>query len=224
MVQLVVLDMAGTTVEDPDGVGRCLKAALSAENIAWVHEEVNAIMGIPKPVAIATLMQSAGLDADSTLVERIHRDFQERMVAYYRTDPEVKEVPGATELFQTLRGHGVKVALDTGFDRSIVDTILRRLGWDGGELDATVASDEVKQGRPYADLVLLAMDLVGVTDVKSVAKVGDTPSDLGEGTAAGCGWVIGVTSGTHSESQLIHHPHTHLIDSIRDLPELLNLL
>ena len=53
-----------------------------------------------------------------------------------------------------------------------------------------------------------------------VAKVGDTPSDLQEGTAAGCGLVIGVANGTHTREQLAAHPHTHLIASLQELPAL----
>jgi phosphoglycolate phosphatase-like HAD superfamily hydrolase len=65
------------------------------------------------------------------------------------------------------------------------------------------------------------MELTGVTDARRVAKVGDTPSDLQEGRAAGCGLVIGVTNGSHTREQLEPHPHTHLIDNLRELPGLL---
>jgi phosphoglycolate phosphatase-like HAD superfamily hydrolase len=65
------------------------------------------------------------------------------------------------------------------------------------------------------------MELTGVTDAGHVAKMGDTPSDLQEGWAAGCGLVIGVTNGSHTRKQLAPHPHTHLIDNLRELPGLL---
>lgn len=65
------------------------------------------------------------------------------------------------------------------------------------------------------------MRRTGVSSARSVAKVGDTPSDLQEGTAAGCGLVIGVTIGTHTRAQLAPHSHTRLIDSLDELPALL---
>jgi phosphoglycolate phosphatase-like HAD superfamily hydrolase len=65
------------------------------------------------------------------------------------------------------------------------------------------------------------MELTGVEDVKAVAKVGDTPSDLQEGASAGCGMNVGVTQGTHTRDQLKDHPHTHLIGTIRELPAIL---
>ncbi len=224
MIELVVMDIAGTTVEDPDGVGRCLKAALTAYGSRWEHDAVNAIMGIPKPIAITELLKqfhTGGEVPDPSDVERIFLDFQARMIDFYRHSSEVREAPGASEVFRGLRAKGIKTALDTGFSRAVVDPLLTRLGWDADLLDATVASDEVPRGRPYPDLVFEAMKRTSVSEVAHVAKVGDTPSDLQEGTAAGCAMVVGITSGTHSAEQLASHPHTHLIDSIRDLPGLI---
>jgi len=53
--------------------------------------------------------------------------------------------------------------------------------------------------------------------------VGDTPSDLEEGTAAGCGLVIGVTAGSHTAEQLKPFVHTHLIHTVAELPSLLGI-
>ncbi len=225
-IELVIMDLAGTTVEDPDGVGQALKSALTEAGVPWNHESVNGIMGIPKPIAIRQLWAQVnpGMTADDGFFDAIHADFKVRMMDYYRNDPTVKEVPGATQVFKTLRAGGIKVGLDTGFSRDIVDVLMTRLGWSADLVDASATSDEVPRGRPYPDLVLRVMELTGVTDVKRVAKVGDTPSDLGEGTAAGCGWVIGVTEGTHTADQLRPHPHTHVISSVRDLPALFGVV
>ena len=103
--------------------------------------------------------------------------------------------------------------------RSIVDAIVERLGW-ADLLDATVASDEVGHGRPQKDLVLEAMARTGITDVQTVAKVGDTPSDVQEGQAAGCGWVIAVTEGSHTAEQLPPYLPTHIIPNINHVPAL----
>ena len=63
----------------------------------------------------------------------------------------------------------------------------------------------------------------GVAEAARVAKVGDTPVDLEEGTSAGCGLVIGVTNGSHSREELATWPHTHLVASVREVPALLGL-
>jgi phosphonatase-like hydrolase len=224
-IKLVVFDMAGTTVRDDDSVNRCLREALAAGGLAVTRDEVNAFMGIPKPAAIAALLARKQPSAVALSAERIgqlHGEFLRRMLEFYRTDPSVEPMPGTRACFDHLRQAGLRLALDTGFSRDIVDTILKRLGWDTpGLLDATVASDEVPRGRPHPDLIFEAMRRTAVTATGEVAKVGDTPSDLQEGTAAGCGLVIGVTNGTHTREQLAPHPHTHLIGSLAELPTLL---
>lgn len=222
---LVVFDMAGTTVRDDDAVNTCLRAALAAAGVAVDAAAVNAVMGIPKPEAIRILLANAQAP-DAKAVPVIHADFVQRMRDFYRNDPNVAAVTGAVDVFATLRAAGVKVALDTGFDRSITDVILARLGWasgPSGTIDASVTSDEVGRGRPYPDMIEHLMRVLNVSDAARIAKIGDTPSDLQEGTNAGCGWVIGVTNGTHSRAQLEPHPHTHLISDIRQLPPLIGV-
>jgi len=222
-IELVVFDMAGTTVRDDDAVNQCLREALAAGGLACSRDEINTVMGIPKPMAIAALWQNKrGVEASASAVARLHEDFLRRMIGFYRSDPKVGEMPGAAAVFGELHAAGIAVALDTGFSRDIVEVILTRLGWhQPGLLDATVASDEVPRGRPHPDLLFEAMKRVGVKDAGRVAKVGDTPSDLQEGTTAGCGMVIGVTNGTHTRAQLASHPHTHLIGSLAELPPLM---
>ena len=100
--------------------------------------------------------------------------------------------------------------------------ILDRLGWKKNPLiAATITSDEVPRGRPHPDMIRALMAKLGIGDPANVAKVGDTPADLDEGTAAGCGLVVGVTEGTHTRGELEPHPHTHLIGSIVELPAVL---
>ena len=223
-IELVVFDVAGTTVHDADAVHACLQAALAAAGVRVSREAVNGVMGLPKPTAIRRLLRedAHGLEAADRLVESLHDDFVRRMIEHYRNDPSVREAGSARRVFSELHALGVKVALDTGFDRRILDTVLSRLGWDDGSLDATVASDEVPRGRPHPDLVFQAMKLTGVGDPRRVAKVGDTPTDLLEGRAAGCALVVGVTEGSHTEAELLQWPHTHLIPNVAAFPALLD--
>lgn len=225
MIQLVVFDIAGTTVRDDDAVNRCLAAALAAVGVEVTRDAVNTVMGLPKPDALRQLIApTAAAAALLPQVEAIHADFVARMIAFYRADPTVGEVPGAAAAFVRLRDAGIKVALDTGFSRVITQAVLERLGWrDGTVIDASVSSDEVARGRPHPDMIRQLMRRLGVGDAARVAKVGDTPADLLEGHNAGCGLVIGVTSGTHTRAELEGFPHTHLIESVRELPSLLKV-
>jgi phosphonatase-like hydrolase len=223
-IELVVFDMAGTTVNDDDGVNRCVRAALDRVGITVTREAVNRVMGIPKPEALRRLIEGSTRRDRLAELDPIHADFVERMIHFYQTDPSVHEISGAGDTFRRLRAAGIKVALDTGFTRDIVDVVLARLGWTVPEVvDLTVTSDEVARGRPHADMIQRAMRDLGIKNPQRVAKVGDTPSDLQQGASAGCALIVGVTQGSHTAAELKPFPHTHLVSTIVELPGLLGI-
>ena len=227
-IKLIVLDMAGTTVHDEDYVNIALQQALYEEGVNCSREEINNVMGMPKPVAIKILLEQKLNDKsiiNYDYIAKLHLSFQNKMVIFYENSPNVKEITGVSEAFRKLKKQKIKIAIDTGFDRKIADVILKRIGWESnGLIDLSVTSDEVENGRPHPDMVFKAMLLLGVKDNKQVAKVGDTPSDLNEGHNAGCGLNIGVLSGATKQEDLEKHPHTHIIKSVKYLPELLESL
>jgi phosphonatase-like hydrolase len=224
-IELVVFDLAGTTVEDNRDVQRILKNVLANFEVDISIEDANAVMGIPKPVAIEKLLRKKYYGNNGVITEwikEIHGMFISEMTHFYRTDLSVTEKEGVSETFRTLKENNIKVIVDTGFDRVITDTLLKRMGWvESGLIDGSVTSDEVQRGRPFPDMIFKAMELTGVRDISKVGKVGDTTSDLQEGNAAGCALVVGVTTGAFSKGELEKEEHTHLIEQ---LPEMLNIL
>lgn len=221
-LQLVIFDLAGTTVEDYGTVNKCFRETISATRIDIEPQQINQVMGMAKPDAIRQLLFNQYLGEESELeklVSSLTLDFEQRMIDYYQTNVNVREVDGATSVFHLLRKNNVKVALTTGFSRVITQSILERLEWNNQDLiNVSIASDEVEHGRPRPDLGLRAMTLTGVTDASKVACVGDTPSDLEHGKNLNAGYIVGVTYGTHQRSELIDYPHTHLIDNLTALP------
>jgi phosphoglycolate phosphatase-like HAD superfamily hydrolase len=105
--RLVVFDLAGTTVEDPGAVNRCLRDALRAAGVAVGSAEVDAVMGRPKPEAIRLLVEASDLRLGLRgRLDAIYEDFACRMERYYREDPAVREIPGTGEVFRILRRPG----------------------------------------------------------------------------------------------------------------------
>jgi phosphoglycolate phosphatase-like HAD superfamily hydrolase len=96
--------------------------------------------------------------------------------------------------------------------------VLAALGWDVGVFAAIVCADEVARGRPAPDLIHEAMIRAGVGRADRVANVGDTALDLRAGHAAHVRWNIGVLSGAHGSDRLEREPHTHLLESVAELP------
>ena len=224
-LDLVVFDLAGTTVADDDSVNRAFREALRGAGLEVRPEAVNAVMGLPKPEALRILIEGS---PDAARLrgreDAILEDFETRMIRFYREDPSVREIEGARDLFRALGCAGIRVAFTTGFGREIVDAIFRRLGWlEEDFVAASVASDEAERGRPHPDQLLQAMASLGLEDPRRVAKVGDTPADLEEGSRAGCSIVVGVCWGTHARRELERHPHTHLVETMEELRRVLGV-
>lgn len=221
-IQLVVFDLAGTTIKDDNNVHQVLQSALAKSGVHVSLAEANEVMGIPKPVAITKLLALKGVEISDKLIERIHHDFEEEMVSFYKHDPGMAEKEGASELFGRLKNSNIHVVVDTGFSRVITDAILQRTGWIQNNLiDGSVCSDEVDNGRPYPDMIFRAMNIVRVPEAVNVAKVGDTTFDLQEGRQAGCGVVIGLTDGAHAEETLAREYHTHLAENLEHVGRIL---
>jgi phosphoglycolate phosphatase len=57
--------------------------------------------------------------------------------------------------------------------------------------------------------------------VAQMAVAGDTTSDLLAGHRAGASVVAGVRTGAHGDADFAAVPHTHVLDSVADLPRVL---
>jgi phosphonatase-like hydrolase len=219
---LAALDMAGTTVDE----GGLVYAAVESAVADAVGGPVPADLmeqwkGTSKEEAIAGLLHALGADDAPARVRSVYEVFAARLEEAYGTTPPAP-VPGVPELFESLRRAGVKVALQTGYAAPVADSIMAGLGWTvGGTVDALVTSDTVAASRPAPYLIFHAMEATGIVDVRRVLTAGDTPNDLGAGTNAGAGFVVGVTTGSFTRSQLEAEPHTHILDSVAGLPSLL---
>jgi phosphonatase-like hydrolase len=213
VIELAVLDIAGTTVEEHQAVYRALGEAVIAAGGRPDAADIQHWMGAGKREAIAAMLGHDDVDA-------AFLDFRHRLAAAYRDTPPVP-LPGVPEAIATLRSTGVKVALTTGFDREVTDNLLRTIGWDAGFVDAVVCVDDVRAGRPAPYLIFHAMEATGVSNVAAVLTAGDTIRDLQAGTNAGAGFVVGVLTGGLDERTLATAPHTHILPSVTDIPALL---
>ena len=61
------------------------------------------------------------------------------------------------------------------------------------------------------------MERLNITYPEDVAKIGDTRADIEEGLNAGCGIVIGITTGAFAKQDLIKWHPDYVIDSLQEL-------
>lgn len=218
-VRLVVFDMIGTTVRATDAVPRAFAAALAPEGVEVDQAQLTGVRGLNKRAAIAALVP-AGPD-HAARADAAYERFQNALLEAYGPG-QLAPVDGAADVMRRCRAAGVRVALNTGFERRLTDHVVRSLGW-APAADAIACGDDVPQGRPAPFLIYRAMERTGVIDVASVAVVGDTTADLEAGHHARAGWNIGVWSGAHDRTRLARAPHTHLCASVADLPAILGI-
>lgn len=217
-LELAVLDMAGTTVRDGGEVPRAFVQALAEIGIDVTPAQVDVVRGASKREAMRRFIPEAP-DRDRR-VASAYASFQRHLGRLYASEG-VQAIQGSEDTFDWLRSRGIRVALNTGFDRDITALLLGALGWSDRMVDAIVCGDDVDQGRPAPDLIYRAMERTGVTDAGRVLNAGDTVLDLKAGANAGVRWNVGVLSGAHGRETLERAPHTHLIGSVANLPELL---
>ncbi|GAC1434184.1 MAG: phosphonatase-like hydrolase [Ktedonobacteraceae bacterium] len=220
-IELVVFDIAGTTVEDNGAVLACLIDTVYRHNLPGEPKELNHLMGMNKREVFA-MLAARRYPGDYAFAERVADEALTTFIAQMKVayEKQLSPMPGAEATFAFLRERGIKIATDTGFDATIGGLIMDRLNWLGRFVDLAVFSTDVSLGRPAPYMIYRAMEQLGVFDVHKVMKLGDSPADLEEGYNAGCGEVIGVLSGAHTAETLGSYWHTRLIKSVAELPAL----
>ncbi|MBN8425342.1 phosphonatase-like hydrolase [Microbacterium esteraromaticum] len=219
-IELVVLDMAGTTVRDDGVVERAFQRAAERTGVAgrmpWEQalQYVRDTMGQSK---IEVFTHLAG--GDRVAAERATAAFE---AAYDEIIAEhgAEEIPGARAAIEQLRNDGVQVALTTGFAPVTRDALLEALGWRD-LVDVALSPVDAGRGRPHPDLVLTALLRTGASSVQAVAVVGDTASDVLTGRRAGAGFVAGVLTGAHDEAALLGAQPDAVLRSVADLRSVL---
>ncbi|KAA9393147.1 phosphonatase-like hydrolase [Kocuria coralli] len=222
-LSLVVLDMAGTTVDDGGAVYTALRECVEALGVVVDDESLQAWMGADKRTAIRAL---AGDLATPDVVETAYADFAARLERFYGERPPVP-IEGVREAFEQLRSAGIKIALTTGFAHDVADPLIEAIGWtpgaEGSPVDAIVCADDVAAGRPAPYMIFHAMEAAGAVSTSAVLVGGDTVVDVEAGTNAGAAYVVGVLTGQLSAEQLAKAPHTDILPSVAAIPELLGI-
>jgi AHBA synthesis associated protein len=101
----------------------------------------------------------------------------------YRLAHRVRMFDGVAEMLRALRGNGIRFAVATGKSGPRARSLLAGLGVRD-LFDHVIGSDEVTNAKPAPDIVLRAVDLLGVARDEAV-MIGDAVTDLASAKAAG---------------------------------------
>ena len=130
--------------------------------------------------------------ADEGVVEGHSRNWsprREKCIPFHR-------VP---DLIRTCAGRGMKVVYCTSGAPEDIDDFRRKIGCDD-VISAVVNSSDVEQSKPAPDIVVAALEAVGVAPEDAV-MLGDTVYDVRAANAAGVA-CIGLMCGGIGESEL----------------------
>ncbi len=251
-LQAVIMDLAGTCVDF--GSLAPIQAFLNlfdAEGIELTEAEAREPMGTEKREHIRQLLAmprirnqwQAKFDKlpDEVDIDRLYQAFLPLQTAAIAERATL--IPGALELQGLLREEGIKLGVNTGYSREMVDVMLPELKVQGFEPESVVVATEVPQGRPAPHMSLKNAIELGITAVQACVKVDDTATGIEEGLNAGMWTVAVVASGNAiglseeglatledvERADLLARGHRvmaqsaahYVIDSIVDLPDVL---
>ena len=200
-IKAAVLDWSGT-LADAYVIAPAVVfvEVFKSQGVEITMEEARGPMGLRKDIHIQKLTQVPEIAARWEAIkgkpptqDDVDEMFAEFVPAQLACLPKYTTLlPGVKEVCAQLQAQGIKIGVSTGFVRVMVDVLLKDVIAQGVTPDATVAGDEVLHGaRPDPHMVYKNLDLMGITDIKSVVKVDDTISGIGEAMNAGC-WGVGL--------------------------------
>ena len=197
-ITLMVCDMAGTVINEGGLVYKTLYETLKNNNIPVKKSDMNDWHGQQKRQVISNMI-------DKYLPHEMHKgeiknycydEFDVKLDdAYFGKHSRISLIdPELPNFFQRLRFNGVKIALNTGYERNFQKKIINHFNMNE-YIDDFISSADVRMGRPFPYMIHRIMERNDIISVKHVAKVGDTRNDVLEGKNAGCGITIAVQTG-----------------------------
>ena len=205
MSELALFKLESTLLHPSPVRTACVSAVLDEAGIDVHPCLVDATLGLPTALTLRLLAPDARPE-----LEAMHRELERRLVAAYASSKDSPEVFGATRCLERLQMMDIRVAIDTGFSRPVVDVLLERLGWVArGILDAVVTAEE--------DAIDTALQMTRVRSALRVARIGKSTFDVLTAAEAGCR----VRALVGEASTFEGLPYTHAIPSATLVPELL---
>lgn len=176
-IDAVFFDQDGVLI-DSEAAWDAARQAIVAENGGrWKPEATRAMMGMSAPEWSRYVRDELGVALGP---EEISARVVERLLAGY--ERELPLLPGAVAAVKRIAARW-PVALASSANREVIDAVLAGSGL-AGTFGATVAGEEVPNGKPAPDIYLEAARRLGV-DPEGSAAVEDSTNGLRAAAAAG---------------------------------------
>ena len=195
MTRAVVFNIDGTLVDSVD---------LHAE--AW-HE---ALKHFGHDIPVAAIRSQIGKGGDKLLPEFLPADEVKKLgdkIEKFRSKlfmqdymPRVRPFPGVRELFEKIKGSGLKIGLASSAEKKQLKE-MKKIARIDGLVDCDTSADDVEDSKPDPDVFDAVMKCLKPIPPRETVVVGDTPYDAEGARKAGL-TVVGVLCGGFPESDL----------------------
>jgi HAD superfamily hydrolase (TIGR01509 family) len=174
----VLWDMDGTLVDTEPYWIESEFELVESHGGSWSREHALNLVGNDLLDSGRYIREHGGVDLEPW---QVVEELLDRVIA--RIERAVPWRPGARELLEDLRAHGVRCALVTASYRRFVEPVLAALPENSFEV--VVTGDAVTRGKPDPEPYLTAAGLLGVAPERTVA-IEDSNTGARSAVAAGC--------------------------------------
>jgi phosphonoacetaldehyde hydrolase len=221
-LRAVILDWAGTIVDFGSRAPiAALQSVFANAGVPVSIEEARESMGLAKKAHIRAILEIPRVrDAwilkyhahpVTSTVDQLYAEFVPTQVAVLENHSQL--IPGVAEAIGRMRSRGLKIGTTTGYNRTMLDYLLRRGAEQDFCPDSAACPDDVPAGRPFPWMCYLNAIRLEAYPMAALVKIGDTVADVEEGVNAGM-WTIGVTR-TGNEIGLTEEEWEHLREADR---------
>jgi phosphonoacetaldehyde hydrolase len=199
-LKAVIFDWAGTTVDfgcfAPTGV---FVEVFRQKGIEITLSEARGPMGMHKrdhireitkyPRIVAEWQRIYGTKCSENDVEVMFKNFIPLQLSVLEHHTEI--IPELPEALQIIRSMDMKIGSTTGYNNEMMEILTAAAARQGYVADSVVCATDVPSGRPAPWMAFRNAENLGIYPMHSIVKIGDTISDIEEGSNAGM-WSVGV--------------------------------
>jgi HAD superfamily hydrolase (TIGR01509 family) len=164
-----LFDLDGTLVDSVYQHVLAWKEALDAEGLELSVWRIHRKIGMSGGLFLNQLLRETSENIDTDRIERLARL---HAAAYQRLRAQVRPLPGATELLNSLSAAGIRWAIATRGRMETASVNLDALGVDASKA-VVVTRDQVKYAKPDPDLFVEAARRLNVP-IEHTVVVGDS--------------------------------------------------
>jgi len=214
--KMLICDMAGTTIQEKGIVYNSLYKTIKLIKPDLLRSDIYKFSGYNKNEVIKYFVNQQRMDSPQVVINNLSSEFNYFLKKEYQNNESVKLIdPKLPVFFNVLRDTGIKICLNTGYNKEIQNLLIDNLGLLDC-IDDYISSEEVDRGRPYPFMIERLMTRNNVEYPSEVIKIGDSIADIKEGKNAGCK-TVGVLSGVDSKALLQYENPDYIINNIMSL-------